>query len=158
VRPPPAADVAFHVYPLATIGGEVDREYYFAVCVYETIADMRAAMVAMGRSGIQADHALASCITTNSVGDPENRMLGVLMFAEDHFGSGVVAHEIAHAAFRVAERCGVRVTHWRRAKPWWRRWRDEVDQGCMQEEIYADVVEALTRQFWREAYARGIAS
>jgi hypothetical protein len=80
--------------------------------------------------------------------------VAIMFFGKDWIGAGLVAHEMAHAAFRVAERKHLKVDHW-------------VDQGytfrtqpapskASAEERYANIVEHLTRDFWTKAYAAGL--
>lgn len=78
-------------------------------------------------------------------------LIGIIYFAKPHFGSGLVTHELTHAAFRYAEHVHVQVRHW--------EWRDRpatLGRGktttVPAEEFICEVVEHLTRQFWRKAY------
>lgn len=132
----------FRVYPL----GE-ETAPFFVVSVSDTLAEMRALLDEHEFPATRT--VLASCISATRPYDDDH--IGWVFFAREALGSGMVAHEMAHAAFRMADACGVRVEHWRRPK------FDGVDMSNGREEVYASVIENLTRQFWREAYERGIA-
>lgn len=77
---------------------------------------------------------------------PYTACAGIVYLSEDRVGAGLVAHELGHAAFRLCERVGLTIRHW--------------DRGASletnpSEETYCDVLERLTRDFWRQYYAHG---
>lgn len=130
----------------------------FIVVVADTNALMRAAIGQLPNRRPKAVHAklLACCLAVRSSDPKWKGLIGFLFFSKDTLGSGMVAHEMAHAGFRVIEYDGLRLEHWRsegnRSKSSTARYANRV------EERYADVVEHMTRQFWIEAFARGIAA
>lgn len=141
-------EVAFRVHPLP------DDEFHFLVRILPTLREMRAAMDASGCP--RSSEVLACCWST---GDPfaNGGQLGVLFFALDRLDAGIVAHEMVHAGFRAAEACGVRVEHW--DHDWSVPTADaKTSKANTNEEQYADVVEQLIAQFWREAHAAGVAA
>jgi len=145
-----AADEAlpetFRVYPL-----EDDPEFYFIVHISWTLDEMRETMRAT--LGLDAADVLACCYAVSAEDNARYAgLLGFLFFARERMGSGIVAHELVHAGFRTADASGVHIIHSdRRKDDAGLEWTNE------NEEQYADVVETLTKQFWREAYARGLA-
>lgn len=129
---------------------------FFCVCVAETHADMVAAMSRIKVQTPQPDaHVVASCMAASAPGAKWEGLVGFLFFSRDAMTAGIVAHEFAHAGFRALEHSGRRLKHWRNVG------RDAAEPSKRlanaTEECYADIVEHLTRAFWREAYARGLA-
>lgn len=135
----------FRIYPQE---GAAD---YFIVYVGEDDADMHRAMARVDTPRIES--VVAACISM-SVTEPYADLVGMLFFSRATLCASIVAHEMAHAGFRFAERCCVRIEHWdRECEPG----DPSVEMTNKNEEEYADVVERLTGQFWKEAYARNVA-
>lgn len=131
---------------------------WFLVHVSPDLTRMRATM----RKTIGDCHPkqVAASLGLDPVGRAAKRahpgICGVLFFAKTWLGAGLVAHELSHAAFRVCERHGIRVQHWRTPgyafetqPPMWR---------ASDEEKYCNFVEYLTRDFWRQARERQLVS
>lgn len=117
---------------------------YLLVHVADTMVKMRRTI--QRTCGYSRATAAAHMVPVTGTGK-YRYLVGYVFFARDHFGAGTVAHELAHAAFRLMERDGRTVDHW--AGP------TEVGDT---EEQYADLVQHLTRSFWREAYRSGVAT
>jgi hypothetical protein len=113
---------------------------YFEVCVEPDKESMHSAFAAL--TGKVAHPDGQACVCPIDDGSPR---VGVVLFAADRIGVGIVAHEMAHAGFRALERRGYVVDH------------DVNDGQDSAEETYANVVERLNRQFWEAAYERKIA-
>ena len=120
--------------------------WWFLVHVAETVDAMRAAM----REYVDGCHPdqLACVVSVRGNGDLES-CAGFVFVPRTHLGAGLVAHELAHAAFRVCDLQGLRVEHWQRG--------DAYESTHATEETYCAIVEALSREFWANAYARGYA-
>lgn len=132
--------------------------YYFVVHVGTGLGTMRAAM---RRHSGWAHPKMLGAVDSVRHRLPSGRLTGccgVIYFSRRHIGTGIVAHELAHAAFRLSERLGDRVEHW--------RWREggrvtHVDGSATtvpSEERYCVLVEGLSRDFWNKAYATGLVS
>jgi hypothetical protein len=128
---------AFVVYPFQ------QQQQYFVVHIARGLKALRRVLKqSVGRAHPQQ---LACCVSATSDELPE--LIGVLYFSRGHLGGGIVAHEMAHAAFRAIESEGKKVRHWRRP----------ATSPASLEERYAHVVEHLVSQFYVEAYQRGYA-
>lgn len=130
---------------------------HFLIHVADSLQEMRLAMRVFGVKPHRLQ--LGACIQVEGQG-PLKHLLGVVFMSRTHFGAGLVAHELAHAAFRAVERRGLKVRHWAHAdRPSWQRSRG----GHLRvksrhpEEQFCDILERLTRDFWTEAYTRGLA-
>jgi hypothetical protein len=84
-------------------------------------------------------------------------LCGIIYIPRTHLGAGLVAHELSHAAFRYCERRRLRIEHWKWGPPAFglsvKAKKVRVDSS---EEVFCDVVEHLSRQFWSEIFARGL--
>jgi len=81
-------------------------------------------------------------------------LLGVLFFARTRLGAGLVAHELAHAAFLTCNHLGVRVEHW--IPHGYTLSSQPTMWEASGEEKYCNFLEHLSRDFWRQAYAKRI--
>ena len=136
-RPSALPPETFRLFPLPR------RRAYFLVHIARTRPQMLRTM--RGTVGFAHPRQLACVVGVSS--SRHRGLLGVIFFPRSSLGAGLVAHELAHAAFRVADRCGRKVRHWRpvlRARLGATANRDE--------EMYCTILERLTRQFWVEAY------
>lgn len=136
-----------------------DSDLWFLVHVAPNVVTMRRELRAfLGECHSAQLAAVVSC----EPNDPAARrsrvrhMVGVIFFARTWLGSGIVAHELSHAAFRVCNRLGIRVDHWSdpsrtlaEQRPMWE---------ASAEEKYCGFAEHLTRDFWRAAYGRRLVS
>lgn len=139
----------FRIYPLTSPEDEPDAPF-FIVVITPTLREMRALVGGMFRD---ASETLLACCQSVHSDDPRYRnLLGMLFFAQECLGAGIAAHELAHASFRSMEWCNVKVQHWRRSQA-----KDGQQWTNSREELYAEVLETLTKQFWIAAYDRQLA-
>ncbi len=103
--------------------------YYFLVHVADTLPAMKAAKQ------------LAACVSAEGKHRSNRGLVGILFFARNTLGAGLVTHEMAHAAFRYCERKRLTVDHWNRGTT-----------ASVNEERFCDYIEELTRQFWIRYY------
>ncbi len=120
---------------------------YFLVHISPTLEEMR--LVMDEHTGWCHPDQLACCIRCEPANEETRErfgaLFGMLFFSQEALGSGLVAHELAHAAFRSVESLDLRVAHWDRTSERAASWT---------EELYCNCLERLTRTFWTEAYAR----
>lgn len=116
---------------------------YFVVHVAPTPAAMRVVM--RRHAGGCHPRQLACVMGASSKMMPG--LVGLIFFTQSCLGVGIVAHEMAHAAFRYCERRGLRVTYWQKSHS------RHVGQS---EEVFCAIVEHLNRDFWNRAYRAGI--
>ena len=135
------------------------------ICFIVHIADSLTAMRATMRrcSGWAHRQQLAAVDSaTDWVRDRDGRrrkgcLCGVLYFARNCLGAGLVSHELSHAAFRYCERIGLRVVHWKRREQMFTSARlANRSLTASSEEKYCDVTEQLNRDFWNKAYRLGL--
>lgn len=132
----------FRLYPFRT------HQLFFLVYICPDEQNVRTAVRDATRWA--HPHLVATCI---GEGTPRRTgIIGALFLPRTRLGVGLVAHELAHAAFRACEARQWRVVHWAE-----RRLTSAQRQRGI-EERYAGIVERLNGQFWREAYARGFAT
>jgi hypothetical protein len=126
-----------------------DQTHYFVVHIAQTLAQMRETM--KRHVGECHPRQVAGVV---AVIEPEllPGLVGVIFFSRTDMGAGLVAHELAHAAFRTCDYLGIEVRHWDDKQL---KFNDERQTS---EELYARIVEHLTRDFWRQAYESGYAS
>ncbi len=117
--------------------------YYFIVHLADDIKTMKAAM--RKHAGSAHPKQLAACVSASGRQRSNRGLVGILFFARNTLGAGLVTHEMAHAAFRYCERKRMTVNHW-----------DHGETTAVNEERFCDYVEELTRQFW-VCYYRGLA-
>ncbi len=121
---------------------------YCLVHISPTLEEMRRVMVE--HTGWCHPQQLACCIGCTPA-DQESRelhgaLVGILFFAQNTLGAGIVSHELAHATFRSMDAMDVRVAHWSHGTG--------EHETSWTEELYCICLERLTRTFWTEAYAR----
>lgn len=116
--------------------------YYFLVHLASDLKAMKAAM--RKHTGSAHPQQLAACVAARGRGESNQGLVGLLFFATSHLGSGIVAHEMAHAAFRYCELKRLRVAHWDRPT--------HPERTNVVEESFCDYLEELTRQFWCRYY------
>jgi hypothetical protein len=131
---------------------------YFEVHVADTGEEMRAHIAeTSGASTLAAANGPVVALCVSAEWDDVPSFAGIMFFSRDEMTVDIVAHEIAHAAFRFVERRRIKVKHWR-ARIWLNltlgRRRTTLDA----EELYARAVEVMTRQFWVAANAVGLAA
>lgn len=124
-----------------------DAPDFLLVYVFSTLAEMRAAM--RDWTGYCHPGQLACCVSCTGK-DPN--LVGLLFFSSEQLGAGLVAHEMAHAAFRAIERAGRTVTHVLSV---------DAEYGAKfttdpSEEAFCHVLEHLVANFWREYYDLGL--
>ena len=127
---------------------------WFVVHVADSLTAMRRTM---RKSAGWAHPNQLAAVDSVRITDPRLRgLIGIVYFAKSHLGSGLVAHELTHAAFRYAEHVRVQVRHW--------EWRDkpatlggDKTTTVPAEEFLCSVVEHLNREFWLKAYRAGLA-
>jgi hypothetical protein len=121
-----------------------DQPWYLSVWLYDTCEEMRASLHADGwTEGDDPELALGGCcFGVEHAVDP---VFAVVHLPRDILGSGLVAHEMTHAAFRYMERLGLTVTH---GPDGTLRQR-----ACGVEETFCSVVEHLNAGFWTAYYA-----
>lgn len=145
-------DEAFRI-PVPYSDGEI------VVYLYPDVAALNAALSDYGVDVEQPYIGLYSDVVPADQNDAlVADVVGVLCLARDHMGSGLVAHELAHAAFRTLERERLKLRHWHQRKPFWARvlwWYDVVARSNDVEERYCMTLERLTRSFWEEWFAHG---
>lgn len=106
----------------------------------------------MRRCGIEPhDDQLGMCVSASTTDRGWLGLLGVVFLSRQVIGVGLVTHELAHAAFRVADRRRLRVEHWERGVDY----ADGTTLTNPAEETYCLIVEHLTRDFWRQWYRNG---
>lgn len=126
----------FRIYP------DVPSSRYFLVHVARSKGWMRREI--KRTCGSCSPKAIAHCAGTRGTGRYKP-MLGFVFFCKEYFGSGIVAHELAHAAFRVAQ-----------VDKRWPRLRTTKQVSRRDtEERYAETVGNLSRTFWQQAYDTG---
>jgi hypothetical protein len=137
-------EVTFYVSP--------DGTHRFGV----HIAATQAAMVAeLARCGFtHAPHLLGLCAAVEA--ERDRHLLGFVFLSQEHMGGGMVAHEMAHAAFRTMEHRRIKVRHWGRSRDWLFRRLDTVQPTACTEERYCEALERLVREFWNEYYDRNL--
>ena len=119
---------------------------FFVVHVAENQEAMHRAME---ESGILArEPYLGMCVSTSSDSKGWRGLLGVVFVSRQSVGGGLVAHELAHAAFRTIERKGGRVAHWERGR--------DLGAGMTttneSEEQFCRILEHLVKDFWTRWY------
>lgn len=129
---------SFRLYPYGDDAG------FFVVHLASSLKELRQTMAT--HTGETRTHLVGAVIHATS--EQIVQLIGVVYFSLDHLGSGLVSHELAHAAFRAMERRDLRVDHWNRQG-------GEDLQTSDNEEEFCLILERLTRQFWKEAYGRG---
>lgn len=83
-------------------------------------------------------------------------LVAVMFFARTWLGGSLVTHELAHVAFRVCDTLRIRVKHWQ-LKSYTLQTQPTMWEAS-DEEKYCNFIEHLSRDFWREARARRLAS
>lgn len=125
---------------------EPDERLFALVVIADTLAEMRARMIAEVGS-CHADQ-LGCCVSVSAKSEDAAGIFAVVYLSRDRLGSGLAAHELTHLAFRAVEAMGLRIAHWEHAGA------PEVTSA---EEAFCMVVERLTAEFWRNVYALGLA-
>ncbi len=124
---------------------------WFLVHIAPSLRDMHDTMKA--HVGGCSDTLTAAVVMIRGDDDFET-CAGFVFFAKPRLGAGLVAHELAHCAFRIMELSNMRVEHWNRAFIGDEPTKSATDAS---EETYCAVVETLTRDFWAKAYEHGYA-
>jgi hypothetical protein len=117
-----------------------DDQWLVYLCA--TLDEMRALL--RERTGECHPGQLGMCL---SVASDDRTLRGALFLSREALGSGLVAHELAHAAFRTCEARGLTVFHQMRPQR-----TDGLQATHPHEETYCHVLEELTREFWRAYY------
>lgn len=126
---------------------------WFLVHIAETVDDMQATM--KGHVGGCHPQQLACVVSIDSYDESLTGCIGFIFMPRDHLGSGLVAHELAHAAFRVCDVIGLRVAHWERPLVQFRAPSDTTTSPS--EESFCSMLETLTQKFWTKVYECGYA-
>jgi hypothetical protein len=135
--PPPES------FRIATLGR------WFLVHIASTVEDMRTCMDE--HVGGCSPDLLGGVVMVRGDGDYTN-CVGFIFLPRPQLTPCLVAHELAHAAFRVCESAGIHVHHWQRTFEGDRPKESATDAS---EETYCAVLEILTREFWKKAHAHG---
>ena len=131
---------SFRIYPKVRAGRGVGD--YFVVNIYANVRLMRAA-IRKSRGKYGFDHTLGLCAWYTSLRKVRGtwrrqRECGTIYFCRGYLGSGIVTHEMTHAAFAWL---------WKRKK-WRPHWRSAL------EEPLAWTTGWLVAQFWTRYYER----
>lgn len=130
----------FRVHP------EPDGRLFAIVIIEDTLAKMRARMIE--ETGSCHVDQIGCCVAVSPTTDAHAGIFAVVYLSRERLGSGLVAHELTHCAFRAAEAIGLRVAHWERT--------DDQPDVATTEEMFALMLERLTAEFWSNAYAIGV--
>jgi hypothetical protein len=142
---------AIHFTATETFRFTISEKAWASVFIDETVVAMREHMhVLMQEDDEMLMHLTACCYGCyDPLIDKDSGMRAILFFARDNLGAGIVAHELAHACFRIAQQ-----QQWSLVLAQDESLAERRDSG---EEKFCYLLERLNAEFWREAYRLGYA-